>query len=197
MPSARIDYPADKFEIQVLDDSTDETDALARRKVAELRARGLDVVYLHRPHRVGYKAGALEYGLEGREGRARRHLRRRLPPAAGLSARRRRHFQRSAGRHGADALGSPEPRREPAHARAGADARRPSPRREPRALRLRLALQLLRHRRHLARAAIDDAGGWQHDTLTEDLDLSYRAQLAGWRFVYRATSSRPPSCPRT
>ena len=41
---------------------------------------------------------------------------------------------------------------------------------------------------------IDDAGGWQHDTLTEDLDLSYRAQLRGWRFVYRPTSSRRPSC---
>src|SRR5690348_3199198 len=57
---ARFDYPHDRLEIQVLDDSTDETEALARRKVLELRDRGLDVVYLRRSNRGGYKAGALE-----------------------------------------------------------------------------------------------------------------------------------------
>jgi cellulose synthase/poly-beta-1,6-N-acetylglucosamine synthase-like glycosyltransferase len=65
---ARFDYPHDRLEIQVLDDSTDETEALARRKVLELRDRGLDVVYLRRSNRVGYKAGALEYGLERAKG---------------------------------------------------------------------------------------------------------------------------------
>src|SRR6185503_17061712 len=65
---ARFDYPTDKFEIQVLDDSTDETESLARRKVAELRERGLDAVYLRRTNRVGYKAGALEFGLESAKG---------------------------------------------------------------------------------------------------------------------------------
>src|SRR5262249_47935468 len=65
---ARFDYPAERLEIQVLDDSTDETEALARRKVAELRERGLDAVYLRRSNRSGYKAGALEFGLERAKG---------------------------------------------------------------------------------------------------------------------------------
>src|SRR5688500_7630295 len=60
---AAIDYPRDRLEIQVLDDSTDETQAIARRKVDELRARGFDAIYLHRDDRTGYKAGALEGGL--------------------------------------------------------------------------------------------------------------------------------------
>ena len=65
---ARFDYPRDLLEIQVLDDSTDETEALPRRKVIELRDRGVDAVYLRRSNRVGYKAGALEYGLTRAKG---------------------------------------------------------------------------------------------------------------------------------
>src|SRR5688572_767498 len=60
---ARIDYPRDKLEVQVLDDSTDETQALCRAKVAELSATGLDITYVHRTDRTGFKAGALENGL--------------------------------------------------------------------------------------------------------------------------------------
>ncbi len=65
---ARIDYPADKLEIQVLDDSTDETQGLARAHVERLRARGIDAVYLHRVDRTGYKAGALAHGLTTAKG---------------------------------------------------------------------------------------------------------------------------------
>ena len=60
--------------------------------------------------------------------------------------------------------------------------------------RARLLLQLQRHGGHLAAEAIADAGGWQHDTLTEDLDLSYRAQLRGWKFVFLPESSRRRKC---
>src|SRR5215471_15317284 len=59
---ARIDYPRDKLEVQVLDDSTDETQAICQAKVAELRATGLDITYVHRSDRIGFKAGALEHG---------------------------------------------------------------------------------------------------------------------------------------
>ena len=60
---AKLDYPRDRFEVQVLDDSNDETRVLARAKVQELRNQGIDAHYVQRPDRVGYKAGALDFGL--------------------------------------------------------------------------------------------------------------------------------------
>src|SRR5262249_26965251 len=60
---ARIDYPKDRLEVQVLDDSTDETQAICRAKVDELRASGVNITYVHRTDRTGFKAGALEHGL--------------------------------------------------------------------------------------------------------------------------------------
>src|SRR5207249_1983540 len=60
---AKIDYPRHAFEVQVLDDSTDETQQICRAKVAELRATGLDIKYIHRTDRTGFKAGALAHGL--------------------------------------------------------------------------------------------------------------------------------------
>ena len=195
---ARMDYPREKLEIQVLDDSTDETRALVRDLVSALRepagdgvsaqngARStpgnsespesgvrsaqrppLDIVYIHRVDRAGYKAGALDARTEGRQGRARRGLRRRLPPAARVPPRARPALhERPEGRHGAGALGPPEPRALAPHAHAGPDARRAPPRREPRALRRRLALQLLAAPAACGgRTPSRRAGGWQHDTL--------------------------------
>jgi cellulose synthase/poly-beta-1,6-N-acetylglucosamine synthase-like glycosyltransferase len=192
---ARFDYPADKFEIQVLDDSTDETESLARRKVAELVARGLDAVYLRRPNRVGYKAGALEYGLRYAKGELVAIF---------------------------DADFSPQPEflkavatdfRDP---RVGmVQTRWAHLNRDESLLTSVQALMLDGH--HLVenrarfgsgcmfnfsgtggiwrREAIEDAGGWEHDTLTEDLDLSYRAQLKGWRFIYRPDVVTPAELP--
>src|SRR6266478_8186245 len=60
---AALDYPRDKIEVQVLDDSTDETTGIVARKVAQLRERGFEVCHIHRANRLGYKAGALENGL--------------------------------------------------------------------------------------------------------------------------------------
>ena len=65
---AHLDYPRDRLQVQVLDDSQDETQDLARRQVARLRAEGLDIEWLHREDRVGYKAGALAAGLEKAHG---------------------------------------------------------------------------------------------------------------------------------
>src|SRR5450432_4430275 len=182
---ALFDYPADKFEIQVLDDSTDETESLARRKVLELRDRGLDAVYLRRGSRVGYKAGALEFGLERAKGELIAIFDADFVPQP--------EFLRAvAGDFRDPKVGMVQTRW--AHLN-----------RDESLLTSVQALMLDGH--HLVenrarfgsgcmfnfsgtggiwrRAAIADAGGWQHDTLTEDLDLSYRAQLAGWRFVYR------------
>ena len=75
------------------------------------------------------------------------------------------------------------------------DARRPLRHRAHRAQPLGPLLQLQRHRGHLAPRAIDDAGGWQHDTLTEDMDLCYRAQLRGWQFVYLPDVVAPAELP--
>ena len=122
------------------------------------RRTGLDMVYLHRVDRTGYKAGALDAGLKVAKGDSSRSS----TPTSSRSPTSSRalvpHFiERSEGRHGAGALGPPEPRPLAPHARAGAHARRSPPRREPRALRGRLALQLLGHRRHVAQ------GGDRHE----------------------------------
>jgi cellulose synthase/poly-beta-1,6-N-acetylglucosamine synthase-like glycosyltransferase len=179
-----LDYPEAKLEIQVLDDSTDCTSELARRRVAHHAARGRDVRYLRRGDRVGYKAGALAYGLRQAGGAfvlvldadfvpPPDLLRRLLPPfvdpRVGMVQARWGHLNRDASWL----------------TRAQA-----------------LILDAHFHIEHGARAAaglffnfngtggmwrtacLRDAGGWQADTLTEDLDLSYRAQMRGWRFVY-------------
>lgn len=186
--AADQDYPKDRFDIQVLDDSTDETTAIVARLVEEVRARGVRIGHIHREHRDGYKAGALAEGL-----------------------------QRSASELVAvfDADFAPEPsflRRLIAEERAFDDPRVAfvqarwawSPASTQGWLASALALLLDRHfrvqkpvREYVGnvstfngsggiwrRAAIDDAGGWASDTLTEDLDLSYRCALAGWRGRY-------------
>jgi glycosyltransferase involved in cell wall biosynthesis len=192
---ARFDYPADKFEIQVLDDSSDETEALARRKVQELCDRGLDAVYLRRPNRVGYKAGALEYGLESAKGT--------LVAIFDADFIPQPEFLRAVvGDFEDEKVGMVQTRW--AHLN-----------RDESLLTSVQALMLDGH--HMVenrarfgsgcmfnfsgtggiwrRAAIESAGGWQHDTLTEDLDLSYRAQLKGWRFIYRPDVVTPAELP--
>ena len=81
-----LDYPNEKLEIQVLDDSTDETREIAELAVRRQAARGFDIKYLHRTDRTGYKAGALDAGLKVARGRVHRDLRRRLRAAVRLPA---------------------------------------------------------------------------------------------------------------
>jgi cellulose synthase/poly-beta-1,6-N-acetylglucosamine synthase-like glycosyltransferase len=192
---ARFDYPADKLEIQVLDDSTDETEALARRKVAELCERGLDAVYLRRGSRVGYKAGALEYGLERAKGElvaifdadfvpqpdfVRAVVGDFADPRVGMVQTRWAHLNRDE-----SLLTSVQALMLDGHHLVENRARFGSG----------CYFNFSGTGGIWRRAAILDAGGWQHDTLTEDLDLSYRAQLKGWRFVYRPDVVTPAELP--
>jgi cellulose synthase/poly-beta-1,6-N-acetylglucosamine synthase-like glycosyltransferase len=192
---SRFDYPADKLEIQVLDDSTDETESLARRKVAELRDRGLDAVYLRRNSRVGYKAGALEYGLERAKGElvaifdadfvpqpefVRAVASEFQDPRVGMVQTRWAHLNRDE-----SLLTSVQALMLDGHHMVENRARFGSG----------CMFNFSGTGGMWRRAAIADAGGWQHDTLTEDLDLSYRAQLKGWRFIYRPDIVTPAELP--
>jgi len=181
-------YPAGRLEIQVLDDSTDETAGLAARLVASYRARGHDIHYMRRGSRAGYKAGALAFGL----GRARGEMiavfdADFVPPPDFL--------QRAVAPFLSPGRGAPL---------GMVQARWGHLNRDVSLLTRAQALLLDGHFivEHAARQAsgrflnfngtagvfrrrcIEEAGGWHDDTLTEDLDLSYRAQLAGWRFAY-------------
>ena len=190
-----IDYPREKLEIQVLDDSSDETRSIAQAKVEELRARGIDAVYVRRPNRVGYKAGALDYGLNTAKGELIAIFDADFVPQPDFLRDIVGHFS--------------DPRIGMVQTRWG------HMNREHSLLTAIQALMLDGH--HLVenrarsgagfffnfsgtggiwrRRAIAEAGGWQHDTLTEDLDLSYRAQLAGWRFIYRPDVLTPAELP--
>jgi cellulose synthase/poly-beta-1,6-N-acetylglucosamine synthase-like glycosyltransferase len=199
---ARIDYPRDRLEIQVLDDSTDETRQIVRahveRLVAESKASPtgpLDIVYIHRVNRVGYKAGALDAGLAVAKGELVAIFDADFLPQPDFLAKLVPHFQ--------------DPKIGMVQARWGHLNREHSLLTRVQALMLD-GHHLVENRARAAagwlfnfsgtggiwrRAAIGDAGGWQHDTLTEDLDLSYRAQLAGWKFVYRDDVVTPAELP--
>src|SRR5262249_17809489 len=176
----RIDYPRHLLEIQLLDDSTDETSAIARASVERNRQRGHNVLYLRRENRHGFKAGALEHGLKLASGEFIAVFDADFVPAPDFLRRTISFF---------------------ADQRVGmVQVRWGHLNREFSILTQAQSIFLDGHFiiEHTARnrsgcffnfngtagiwrrSAIDDAGGWQHDTLTEDLDLSYRAQLCGW-----------------
>lgn len=193
--AARLDYPRDRLEIQVLDDSTDETRNLAQAKVRQLQAAGLDIVYLRRPDRHGYKAGALEYGLQSAKGTLIAVFDADFVPQPS--------FLRAVVGHFADQ------RVGMVQTRWGHMNRDASLLTQVQALMLD-GHHLVENRARFGtgcffnfsgtggiwrKAAIEAAGGWQHDTLTEDLDLSYRAQLVGYRFVYREDVVTPSELP--
>src|SRR5713101_7340766 len=179
-----IDYPRELLQIQVLDDSTDETSAIARACVERNRQQGHQVVYLHREGREGFKAGALAYGLQFAEGEligvfdadfvpSTDFLRRTVPFFAdektGMVQVRWGHLNREF-----SILTQAQSIFLDGHFIIEHTARN----RSGCFFNFNGTAGIWR------RTAIDDAGGWQHDTLTEDLDLSYRAQLRGWQFVF-------------
>ncbi len=192
-----LDWPRERLEVQVLDDSSDDDDTghiCAERTVA-WRARGIDVVHLRRPARTGYKAGALEHGLSRARGELILVLDADFVPAPDL-------LRRTAGHFADPAVGMVQARWEHLNRAAG-------PLTEVQALLLDGHFGIEQAARAASgrffnfngtaglwrREAITAAGGWQHDTLTEDLDLSYRALLAGWRFVYLRDESVPGELP--
>ncbi|MCZ7686045.1 MAG: glycosyltransferase family 2 protein [Sandaracinaceae bacterium] len=192
---AALDYPKDKLEIQVLDDSTDETIEIARAKVEELVERGYDAVYVHRTDRTGYKAGALEAGLKVSRGDYLLVFDADFVPTPTLILDLVHHFTD-------EKVGMVQ-------------ARWGHLNRDYSMLTRVQAMMLDGHFvvEHIARnrsgrffnfngtagmwrkSTIIDAGGWQHDTLTEDMDLSFRAQLRGWRFVYVPDALAPAEVP--
>ncbi len=193
--TGKLDYPAHKLEIQVLDDSTDETVRIAREAVDALVARGIDAQHVRRPNRHGYKAGALDYGLGTAKGELIAIFDADFVPQTSFLKDIVGHFQ--------------EPRIGMVQTRWGHMNRDASLFTQIQALMLDGHHMVENRARFGAgnlfnfsgtggmwrRAAIEAAGGWQHDTLTEDLDLSYRAQMAGYRFVYRSDVLTPSELP--
>src|SRR6478609_4133189 len=179
-----IDYPRELFEIQVLDDSTDETRSIADLAVRRYAAQGIDIKYIHRQDRTGYKAGALEAGLKVARGEFVGIFDADFIPTSDFLTRLMPHFR--------------DPKVGMVQARWGHINEDYSLLTKIQAILLDGHFILEHGGRNRGgrffnfngtagiwrRVAIDDAGGWQHDTLTEDLDLSYRAQLRGWQFVF-------------
>jgi len=190
-----LDYPADKLEIQVLDDSNDETTDIAREVIERMRSRGVNVSLCRRADRVGYKAGALAEGLKHAQGEFIAIFDADFVPPPGLLREVIDHFTDPG-------VGMVQCRWDHLN-------------REDSLLTKAQAVLLDGHFliEHTARnrsgrfmsfngtagvwrrSAIEDSGGWSHDTLTEDLDLSYRAQLRGWKFVFLPGLTAPAELP--
>ena len=190
-----IDYPRELLEVQVLDDSIDETRTVAESAVRRWAAQGVDIKYCHRTERRGFKAGALEAGLKSARGELIAIFDADFIPTPDFLMRLLPHFG--------------DPRVGMVQARWGHINRDYSLLTKIQAILLDGHFVLEHGGRNRSgrffnfngtagvwrRNAIDDAGGWQHDTLTEDLDLSYRAQLRGWRFVFVSDLIAPAEVP--
>ncbi len=192
---SRIDYPRDRLQIQVLDDSRDETREKALKITRRLAARGLDIKYMSRGSRRGFKAGALAAGLEQAKGDfvlifdadfvpppriLRQVIHYFTDPEIGMVQMRWSHLNRHY-----SLLTRIQSIFLDGHFMIEHTARN----RSGRFFNFNGTAGIWRKR------AIVDAGGWQHDTLTEDLDLSYRAQLAGWKFLFVPQIAVPGEIP--
>ncbi len=190
-----LDYPRDRLEIQVLDDSTDETTELLERLCAQYRAQGFQIEHIRRGTREGYKAGALRYGLERARGEfiaifdadfvpRPDFLLRTLPyfadPKVGMVQTRWEHLNEDYSfltRAQALSLDGHFALEQTVRYRAG------------------FFINFNGTAGIWRRTCILDAGNWHTDTLAEDLDLSYRAQLRGWRFVFLPNVTTPAELP--
>lgn len=182
--TCKIDYPRHLLQIQVLDDSTDETHPYTERLCNELAAAGHPIEYRHRTNRHGYKAGALQEGLATATGEFVAIFDADFLPPADFLMRTVHYF---------------------VDPKIGVVQTRWSYLNKEHNILTQVEAMLLdghfvlEHGSRcggglffnfngtagiIRKAMIEDAGGWQHDTLTEDSDLSYRAQLKGWQFVY-------------
>ena len=192
---ARMQYPRDRLEIQILDDSTDETTAICEKKALAYRASGLDMTVLHRTDRSGFKAGALAEGLKQAKGDFIAVFDADFLPDPQFLRKTVPYFQ---------------------NLKVGVVQTRWGHLNDDYSLFTKLqALQLNVHftieqmgrkaGHHFLqfngtagiwrKQAIEEAGGWQADTLTEDLDLSYRAQLRSWEIVYLEEVEAPAELP--
>lgn len=190
-----LNYPKEKLEIQVLDDSTDDTVEIAKKKVEEWRKQGVDIKYIHRVDRSGFKAGALAEGLKQAKGEFIAIFDADFLPKKDFLEKIIPHFKN-------EELGMIQSRWEHINEKYS----------------LLTKLQAFGLDAHFTveqggrnagghfinfngtagvwrRKAIEEAGGWQSDTLTEDLDLSYRAQLKGWKFLFVEEVGAPAELP--
>ncbi len=191
----RIDYPLEKFEVQVLDDSTDETQHIAKAVVERYQAKGIDIKYIHRTDRTGFKAGALAAGFVEARGEYVVIFDADFIPCPEILMKTIHYFT------------NPE---------IGMVQVRWGHINSEYSLLTRIQSIMLDGHfvvEHIARnrsgrffnfngtagiwrrEAIAESGGWQHDTLTEDLDLSYRAQLKGWKFLFVPDVVAPAEVP--
>jgi cellulose synthase/poly-beta-1,6-N-acetylglucosamine synthase-like glycosyltransferase len=191
-----MDYPKDRMEIQVLDDSTDETSEIAELAVRRHAARGFDIKYIHRVDRRGYKAGALEAGLKESTAEYVAIFDADFIPSQDFLQRTLPYFET-------------DPKIGMVQARWGHINQDYSLLTKIQSILLDAHFVLEHGGRNRAgcffnfngtagvwrREAIETSGGWQHDTLTEDLDLSYRAQLGGWRFLFLPDLVAPAEVP--
>ena len=192
---AQFDYPRDRLEVQVLDDSTDETREVARNVVERYQALGFPITYHHRSNRNGYKAGALDEGMKSAHGEfiaifdadfqpPADWLKRVVPfftdAQVGMVQTRWTYINRDY-----SALTEVEGILLDGHfiIEHGGRSRRG------------VFFNFNGTAGMWRRRAIEEAGGWEHDTLTEDTDLSYRAQMRGWRFVYVPEIECPSELP--
>src|SRR5438874_3049791 len=192
---SEIDYPKELLHIQVLDDSTDDTKQLTASCVAALQNRGFNVDLIHRTDRTGFKAGALETGLASAQSEfvcildadfvpqpdlLKRTIHFFTDPKVGMIQTRWGHLNR-----GYSLLTRVQAMFLDGHLLLEQTARS----RSGRFFNFNGTAGLWR------KSCIEQSGGWQHDTLTEDLDLSYRAQLAGWRFIFLPDVVTPAELP--
>jgi cellulose synthase/poly-beta-1,6-N-acetylglucosamine synthase-like glycosyltransferase len=195
--AANLDWPINRLQIQVLDDSNDATCGLVDERSAYWRARGIDMQVLRRPQRSGYKAGALAAGLKTAKGSLVAIFDADFIPPPDF-------LRRTVAQFRAPRVGMVQTRWSFCNSDHSWLTRVQTILLEP---HFRIE-HLVRFRRGLffnfngtaglwRRQAIETAGGWQSDTVTEDLDLSYRAQLAGWRFVYLDEVAVPSELPVT
>ena len=194
---ARLQWPRDRLQIQLVDDSTDETTCLAQRKIADLRRKGLTIEHVRREDRSGYKAGGLDHAMASATGEFIAIFDADFMPRSDFLERTIPRFRNS---------------------EVGMVQTRWSYLNRERNWLTRI--QALMLDAHFAveqiirsgtgaffnfngtggvwrRSAIEGAGGWQADTLTEDMDLSYRAQLQGWTFLYLEDTDCPSELPTT
>ena len=190
-----FDYPREKLEIQVLDDSTDETVGVAEAVVAKYAAQGFDIHYIHRADRTGFKAGALENGNKSAKGELlaifdadfvpkpdclRKLVDYFTDPMVGCAQMRWSHIN---GKY--NLLTRLQTIMLDGHFVVEQTTRN----RTGGFFNFNGTAGIWRRR------AIEMSGGWQHDTLTEDTDLSFRAQLMGWKFVYLLDEVAPAEIP--
>ncbi len=192
---SKLDYPREKLQIQLLDDSTDETTGIGRREIEKLRKQGFDAEFIHRDDRTGFKAGALENGLETAKGDYVLILDADFVPNPDVLLKTIHYFTD-------EKIGLIQ-------TRWGHLNRNYNLLTRVQAMFLDGHLELEQTARNRSgrfftfngtggiwrKECIVDAGGWEHDTLTEDMDLSYRAQLRHWRFIFLNEVETPAELP--